>query len=90
MGIPFLEVEMDVKIVVDLVLSNSISIKAYSFLLNDCRFLLHKFWQVGVKHIFREANKCVDGLARKGCLQQENFLVFTNPLSPNIASFVMC
>lgn len=57
MGIPFLQVEMDAKIVVDLVLSNSISNKAYSPLLNDCRFLLHKFWQVKVKHIFREVNK---------------------------------
>lgn len=89
MGIPFLQVEMDAKIVVDLVLSNSISNKAYSPLLNDCRFLLHKFWQVKVKHIFQEVNKVAAGLARKGCLQQADFVVFTNSPFPVIASFVM-
>ena len=40
LGITLLEIEMDAKIVVDLVLSNSNSNKEYSPLLNDCRSLL--------------------------------------------------
>ena len=41
LGIPFLEIEMDAKIVVNLVLSNSVSNKEP--LLNDGRSLLHGF-----------------------------------------------
>ena len=43
LGISHLVVELDTKIVVDLVLSKSISNGAYSSLLNDCGFLLENF-----------------------------------------------
>ena len=43
MGISCLEVELDAKIVVNLVLSNSMPNKAYSSLLIDCRYLLNRF-----------------------------------------------
>ena len=42
-----------------------------------------------MQHVYREANKVADGLARKGCLQQADFAVFTNSPSPDITSFVM-
>ncbi|KAK9985673.1 hypothetical protein SO802_030624 [Lithocarpus litseifolius] len=67
MGINMLEVELDVKVVVDLVLASSTPNKAYSPLLNDCRCLIIRFQQVNMRHIFREANRCVDGFAKKGC-----------------------
>ena len=34
-------------------------------------------------------NKIADGLARKGCLQQVDFVVFTTPPSPDFTSLVM-
>ena len=43
LGLTNLEVEMDSKVVIDLVLSNANSNCAYSPLLNDCRSLLRKF-----------------------------------------------
>ena len=69
MGISHLEVELDAKVVVNLVLSNSMPNRAYSSLLNDCRFLLNMFQQVKVTHIFQEVNSCVDAMAKRGCLQ---------------------
>ena len=66
--ITLLEIEMDAKIVVGLVLSNSNSNKEYSPLLNDCKSLLCEFQQVKMQHVYREVNKVADGLARKRCL----------------------
>lgn len=43
LGLTCLEVELDAKIVVDLVLSTSVTSKDYSSLLNECRYLLNKF-----------------------------------------------
>ena len=77
LGLTNLEVEMDTKIVIDLVLSNANSNCAYSPLLNDCRYLFRKFQQVKMQHVYREVNKVADGLARMGCMQQANFVIFT-------------
>ena len=62
--------------------------KAYSPLLHDSRSLLTRFQQVQVNHIFREVNSCADALAKRGCLQQETFVLFNNLPSPDISSFV--
>ena len=35
-----------------------------------------RFVQVRVGHVFREANKCADLLAKRGCSMMENFVVF--------------
>ena len=43
LGITQLLVELDAKVVVDLVLSRKPSNSPYSSLLNDCRFLLNRF-----------------------------------------------
>jgi len=68
MGIPYLEVELDARFVVDIILSSSMPNRAYSPFLNDCMSLLTRFQQVQVNHIFREANSCTDALAKRGCL----------------------
>lgn len=84
MGISCLEVELDAKIVVNLVLSNSMPNRAYSTLLNYCRFQ-----QVKVTHIFLKTNRCTDAMVMRGCLQQECFVLFNDPPSANISSFVV-
>ena len=39
-----------------------------------------RFMQVWVGHVSREANKCHDFLAKRGCSMTENFVVFdTSP-----------
>lgn len=88
MGIPYLEVKCDTKIMMHLLLSNSLPNRTYTSLLLDCRSLLNRFQQVKVTHTFRQANSCTDAIARLGCLQQENFVVFKSLPSPKISSFV--
>ena len=88
LGIQDIEVELDAKIVVDLVQSNSVVNNSFLPPLNDCRSLLSNFRQVRVGHTFREANRCTDALARKGCSLQEDFLIFNNPPSVEIEFYV--
>ena len=40
--------------------------------------------QVQVGHVFKEANKCVDFLAKRGCSMIENFVVFDTFLSDDL------
>jgi len=81
-------VELDARFVVNLVLSSSTPNRAYSPLLNDCKSMLNRFQQVQVNHIFREANSCADAMAKRGCLQQETFVMFNSPPSLDISSFI--
>ena len=55
---------------------------------NDCRSLLSNFHQVRVGHTFREANRCADALARRGCSLQEDFVIFYFPPYVEIKSYV--
>ena len=32
--------------------------------------------QVRIAHVFREANRCADILAKKGCCMREDFVIF--------------
>lgn len=67
LGVQNVEVELDVKVILDLVNSRNLPNATYSSLLFDCRLLLDKIPHTTVKHVFREANKCADALVRKGC-----------------------
>ena len=79
LGITHLLVELDAKVVVDLVLSRKPSNSPYSSLLNDCRFLLSQLQQVRINHAFREANCYADSLAKGGCNLLEDFVVLDLP-----------
>ena len=43
---------------------------------------------VKVKHVLREANKCVDTLARKGCHAHEEFVIFDGPPPVDVSNVV--
>jgi hypothetical protein len=47
----------------------------------DCRYLIERFEHYSLKHIFREANGCVDLLAKVGCDQLLDFISFPNALA---------
>ena len=53
-------------------------------MLFDCTYLLDKFPQVRVLHVFREANKCADWLGKWGCSMQEDFAVFDFPFTADL------
>ena len=44
--------------------------------MDDCRFLLQRIPQTKIKHVFKEANKHVDGLADLGRSQEVDFVLF--------------
>ena len=50
--------------------------------------MLEKIPHHTVKHVFREANKIADALARMGCNLQEAFVFFDFPLFDAIAALV--
>lgn len=54
----------------------------------DCKSLLSRIPLTKVKHVYREAKKCADALARKGCTLWEDFVIFDVPPSFVISSFV--
>lgn len=60
-----LEIELDAKIIADLIDSKNYPNALYSFLLANCKSLLDRIPHTRVKHVYREANKCADALTRK-------------------------
>ncbi len=45
-------------------------------IVDECRSLLKKFEQTRINHIFRAANSSADVLARAGCYQLVDFVVY--------------
>ena len=70
-GVQNLLIELDAKVVVELVRSKSPSNAFYSSLLANCRSLLGKFQHYKVQHAFREVNRVADALAKLGCVMQD-------------------
>ena len=60
-------IELDAKVVVELVQSHSPSNAFYSSLLADCRSFLGIFQHYKVQHAFCEVNRVDDALAKLGC-----------------------
>ena len=67
LGINQLEMELDAKVIVELLNGAKCPNRSYSPLLNDCRSLIARLVQARVGHVFREANQCADFLAKRGC-----------------------
>ena len=88
LGIQNLEVELDAKVVVDLINSNSQTNAAYTTLLVDCRLLLSRIPHARVSHVFREANRSADALARNGSIMEEEFCTFDS--APNFVKELLC
>ena len=82
MQIPALEVELDAKVVADL-MNNTTSLNAdFAAIVADCRQLLSQIPQVKVSHCYREVNRCVDALARLGYTTSLNVMFFNFPPPP--------
>ena len=80
--------ELDAKVVVDLILSSKSSNNSFSALLNDYRYLLCQFNQVRINHDYREANRCTNHLAKEGCTLIVNFVVLDSPNSDELCIFL--
>ncbi|KAK9990934.1 hypothetical protein SO802_025919 [Lithocarpus litseifolius] len=73
------EVELDAKAIIDILLKPSQSNSFISPLLDDCRQLASQIPRIQFKHCYREANRCADHLARKGTKLIAVFSLFDNP-----------
>lgn len=78
-GISAVEIELDATAAISLVSSNVNANGDLSGLVDDCRELLLCLPQVKLSHCFREANFCVDALAKLGSASAELSLVFVSP-----------
>ena len=88
MGITHLIVELDAKVIVDLILSNNTSNRAYTPLLNDCRYLLSHFQHYKINRVYQEANRCADLLAKEACSCLTAFVVLDNPHLVSLCSIL--
>ena len=88
MGITHLAVELDAKVIVDLVLSRKTPNSSYTSLLNDYRYLLNQFQPTKIRHVYREANRGADCLAKKACSLVNDaindFVILNVPPSPDL------
>ena len=80
--------ELDAKVVLNVISSGNSTSAAYSSLLFYCKLLMEKIPHHTVKHVFREANRSVDALAIMGCNLQEAFVFFNFPPSDAVAALV--
>ena len=87
-GVQNLLIELDAKVVIELVQSHSPFKAFYSSLLADCRSLLGRFQHYKVQNAFHEVNKVAEALAKLGCETQEHFVILENPPSNEISAFV--
>ena len=56
-------------------------------LLTDCRNLMREISNKQITHVYREANQCVNALAKLGASSLSSFVVFLNPL-PMVESII--
>ena len=77
LNISSLIVELDVKVVVDILHKVNYENNILSPILDDCHLLMTRFDQVQVHHIYRQANGCADGLAKLGAEQESSFSCFS-------------
>ena len=73
------DIEIHAKAIVDL-LTNPLYTNQFAMpIVDDCRQLISQIAQVRIGHCFREANSCTDLLARKGTLQNRDFILYHDP-----------
>ena len=66
--LPTMEIELDAKVVIDLVTKESNNLNSLDALVADCKKGLKKISNVRLLHCFREANNCANNLARRGAM----------------------
>jgi len=60
------EIKLDAKIIVDLLNGHDLANNRNATIVADCRESLRRIPKVRISHCYKEANKCVDALTRRG------------------------
>ena len=79
--VPVVVFELDAKLVNDLLKKDVENPNGVDILVADCRKWMKKIPLVRIQHCYREANKCVDALARRGASLTQDFTIFMEPPS---------
>ena len=74
------EIELDAKVVLGWITEEFNSNLHHASLILDCMTLIIQILQVRMKHCYREANKCMDALARMRSSSSQDFMVFDSLL----------
>ena len=72
-------IELDSKSIVDAFNSQGYSNTIVSSIMEDCRHMITWIPQTRFRHIYREANRCADYLAKVGTSIEGDFIVFHSP-----------
>ena len=80
-------IELDAKVVMDALNSPNSPNSFSSSILKECKHMANRLPQKIFRHVYREANKCADLLARIGLLLDNDFIVFSSP-PMDLASFL--
>ena len=81
------EIELDAKAIIDVLLNSNYVDNIVSPILDDCRQLISNFSQVWIRHCYREANRCANKLAKMGSSHIIDFATFDNPPSDVLAVY---
>ena len=79
MNSPTVIVELDAKALVDVLSNPAYANFIISPLFDDCRQLVTRIPRYCIRHIFQEANKCANRLARLDHLQSLDFVLYPGP-----------
>ena len=77
--IPAIIIELDAKLVVDLLQKEDRNQNGLDAILGGCKAGLKDIPMVKIQHCYKEENKCADALARSGALLPQDFVVFLEP-----------
>lgn len=79
-------IELDAKALVDAFNNPDYANSVISPFFEDCRHLASRIPRLCIKHIYREANKCADRLAKLGLHQSLDFVIHSSPSVDILAS----
>ena len=79
LNISKINIQLDARLVVEMLSENAKDNALLNPILFECRNLLMRFPHKTIKHIYREANQCVDFLAKKGAKSQFPLTVLCSP-----------
>ena len=85
--VPALVIELDAKLVVELLKKDVENPNGISVLVANCREGLKEIPMVRIQHCYREANKCADALAHRGVTLKQDFTIFIDP--PSDVAFLL-
>ena len=77
--LPAMIIELDVKLIVDLLQKSDGHQNCIDALVSDCKTELENIPGVQINHCYCEANKCAGALARRGAMLSQDFVIFLDP-----------